>query len=76
MSGDEIVETAVWAHNNGYASIVLQSGERTDEGFIALIERVLSEIREKTQGKMGVTISLGEQSSQTYKRWLAAGARR
>ncbi len=76
MSGDEIVETALWAHNNGYASIVLQSGERTDEDFIALIERVLSEIREKTQGKMGVTISLGEQSRQTYKRWLAAGARR
>jgi biotin synthase len=76
MTPDDIVETAVWAHENGYASMVLQSGERKDEEFVATMERVLSAIADKTQGKMAVTISLGEQSRKTYKRWLDAGARR
>ena len=76
MAPEDIIETAVWAHENGYASMVLQSGERKDEEFVATMERVLSAIADKTQGKMAVTISLGEQSRKTYKRWLDAGARR
>lgn len=76
MCADEIRESALWAHRNGYASIVLQSGERADEEFVSLIETALAQISEKTGGKMAVTISLGEQSRRTYGRWLKAGARR
>ncbi|MFA5162286.1 MAG: [FeFe] hydrogenase H-cluster radical SAM maturase HydE [Elusimicrobiales bacterium] len=76
MSAEEIVRAALWAYEGGYGSVVLQSGERSGEDFIALIESALSEIREKTAGKLAVTLSLGEQSARTYKRWLDAGARR
>jgi len=76
MSVEEIIQAALWAHESGYGSIVLQSGERTDEKFISLIESALSAISKQTEGKLAVTLSLGEQTRATYKRWLAAGARR
>lgn len=80
MERDEIVSAAVWAHETGYGSVVLQSGERTDEKFTEFIERVLTEVKAKTSGgdkpALAVTLSLGEQSEEVYSRWLAAGAAR
>lgn len=76
MPREEIVESALWAYENRYGSIVLQSGERNDAEFISFIEETLREIKEKTDGKLGITISLGEQSEDTYRRWFDAGAHR
>lgn len=76
MPREEIVECAVWAFENQYGSIVLQAGERNDAEFISFIEETLCEIKEKTSGKLGVTISLGEQAEDTYHKWFAAGAHR
>ena len=74
MSDDEIVESAAWAHAQRYGSIVLQSGERQDREFTARIERLLTRIHDRTAGQLGVTLSLGEQTEETFQRWFEAGA--
>ncbi|MGI5869637.1 MAG: [FeFe] hydrogenase H-cluster radical SAM maturase HydE [Kiritimatiellia bacterium] len=57
-------------------SLVLQSGEIESEKHTACIERLLRKIRDLDGGKTGITLSLGEQSQETYARWRAAGAHR
>jgi biotin synthase len=76
LSKDEIISAAAWADAQDYGSIVLQAGERQDAKFIALIEDVLQTVQERTEGRIGVTLSLGEQTQDTYARWFAAGAHR
>ena len=76
MSDDEIVSCAVRAWRMGLGSAVLQSGERSDPAFVELIERVLRRIVSETGGDLGITLSLGEQSEETYRRWREAGAKR
>lgn len=76
LSEKEILETAEWIFENQYASLVLQSGERADADFIAFIENILKKIKKIGNGKLGVTLSLGEQTAETYKRWFDAGAHR
>lgn len=76
MEISEIVQTAMWANQMEYASIVLQSGERTDSDFVEYIETVLTEIKKATNGKLRVTLSLGVQEQETYRRWHEAGAER
>ena len=76
MSEEEIIQTALWAYKNSYGSIVLQSGERRDEKFIGFIENILEKINHATEEQLGITLSLGEQTKETYQRWLDAGAHR
>jgi biotin synthase len=76
MDKDEIVNAAIWAYENDYGSAVLQSGERSDDEFVDFIEDVLRTIKEKSNNELGITVSLGEQTLETYKRWFDAGAHR
>ncbi|QHI69885.1 [FeFe] hydrogenase H-cluster radical SAM maturase HydE [Tichowtungia aerotolerans] len=76
MDEDEIIREAIWAFENEYGSAVIQSGERKDAAYIDMIERVVRTIKEKTDGKLGITLSLGEQTEETYRRWREAGAHR
>lgn len=76
MSDDEVIEAALWAYNNRFASIVIQSGEQTGKTFTDTIERLLNEISRATKRELHITLSLGEQSEETYRRWLEAGAQR
>ncbi len=76
MDKEEIVNAAVWAYENNYGSVVLQSGERCDPEFICFVEDILKAIKAKTDNKLGITISLGEQTKETYQRWFTAGAHR
>ena len=69
MDEEEICREAIWAHEAEYGSIVIQSGERQDAEYIDMIERVLIRIREQTGGKLGITLSLGEQTQEVYQRW-------
>ena len=59
-----------------YGSMVLQSGEIESEAHTAFIEHILRRITEMSDGKLGVTLSLGEQTEETYRRWRNAGAHR
>lgn len=76
MSKSEIMEAVKWIYENNYASIALQSGERQDEEFVSFIENLIKEIKNFSNGKLGITLSLGEQSKETYRRWFEAGAHR
>lgn len=76
MSEEEIIREAIWAFENEYGSAVIQAGERKDAAFIDMIERVVKTVKEKTGGKLGITLSLGEQTEETYRRWREAGAHR
>ncbi len=72
----DIIDTAMWIYENNYGSLVLQSGERTDEEFVSMVERVVREIKQRTDGKLGITLCLGEQTEKVYRRWYEAGAHR
>jgi biotin synthase len=76
MTKTEILECAKASHEMGYGSIVLQSGERREEASVRFVEEVLQEIKVATGGKLGITLSLGEQALETYERWFKAGAHR
>lgn len=76
MDESEIVDAVAWATDNRYGSVVLQSGELETEENAAFIERVLKAIRARLGDGLGITLSVGEQSEATYRRWLDAGANR
>lgn len=76
ISEKHILEAAKFAYENRYASVVLQSGERTDKVFIEKVDYLLKEIKKLSNGQLGITISLGEQTEEVYKRWFESGAHR
>ena len=76
ISREEIIETALWAYRHRFASLVLQSGEMMSDEFTEFIESIVREICAKTDHQAGITLSLGEQSPETYRRWREAGATR
>ena len=76
LSDAEVLDCARLAHELGYGSVALQSGERCDAEFIDKIEYLVREIKKIDGGSLGVTLSLGEQSEETYRRWFEAGAHR
>jgi biotin synthase len=73
---DEILAGARWAYEQGYGSVVLQSGERSDPVFVDLITELVTKIRALSQGQLAITLSVGEQSEATYRTWFQAGAER
>jgi biotin synthase len=76
LPDDSIVEAALFAHEHRYGSLVLQSGERDDSVFVDRIARLLKRIRKETNNELGITLSLGEQTAETYKKWFECGAHR
>ncbi len=76
LTAEEVIKSALWAYEQHYGSVVLQSGERDDEEFVCFIENVVKELKTRTNGRLGITLSLGEQTEETYARWFAAGAHR
>lgn len=76
MTEEEILECAELSWKMNYGSMLLQSGERIDKEFISFVERILRKIKEMSNGELGITLSLGEQTEETYRRWFEAGAHR
>ena len=76
MQEEEILESAKWCYENRYGSLVLQSGERMDEENTEYVEQLIRKIKKISNNKLGITLSLGEQSKETYERWYKAGAHR
>lgn len=72
----EIVNASLYAWKNQFGSLVIQTGERNDKGFVIFIENILREINQKTNHDLGITLCCGEQSEETYKRWYNNGATR
>ena len=76
LSDEEILDAARFAYENNYGSIVLQSGELSSPQFTGRVERLLKDIKQISEGNLGITISLGEQTEEVYRRWFEAGAHR
>ncbi|MEW5895653.1 MAG: [FeFe] hydrogenase H-cluster radical SAM maturase HydE [Candidatus Omnitrophota bacterium] len=76
LSEEEVLESAKTAMELGYGSVVIQAGERQDAAFIDYINRIIKEIKNLSQSKLGITLSLGEQAADTYRRWFDSGAHR
>lgn len=73
MNADEIVEAARTAHELGYKSVVLQSGE---SGGFDVEEMMALLIRIKAEFNLAITLSVGEHPRETYAAYRAAGADR
>lgn len=76
LTDDEILNAAKFAFESNYGSVVLQGGELESEAFTLRMERLLKNIKQLSAGKLGITLSVGEQSPDVYKRWFDAGAHR
>lgn len=76
IAPDEVIKEAQWCYEQGYGSIVLQAGERSDSVWTAQIGDMVQEIKCISDGRLGITLSLGEQSEDIYAQWFEAGAHR
>ena len=74
LTPDEVERLAEICRDENYASIVLQSGEIESEANTAYVEECLRRILKVAP--LGVTLSLGEQTEDVYRRWRDAGAAR
>ncbi len=74
LTGEEIIECCEYGYEIGLRTFVLQGGE--DIYFTAdKIEKIVYEIKNKFPD-CAVTLSFGEHSKETYKKWFYAGADR
>ncbi len=76
IDDDLIINAVKFAYDNKYGSIVMQAGEREDSKFIDKVNRLLIKAKKITNNKIGITISLGEQNENVYKKWYENGAHR
>jgi len=76
LTDEQVIQAADFAKESHYGSLVIQSGERTSSAFTKRIEHLVQKIKQKTNNKLGITLSCGEQSYETYLRWYGAGAHR
>ena len=76
MTREEVLGMAQWAYDNQYGSVTLQSGERNDPAFVEFIDDLLVQIKKIGGGRLGVTLSLGEQTDEIYRKWYDLGAHR
>jgi biotin synthase len=73
LTEEEVVNAVIFAHKNNFASIVIQSGEVKSNSYTKKITRLLNKINEHTNGELGITLSLGEQTKNTLKEWKDIG---
>jgi biotin synthase len=69
MTEQEVIDAALYAYKENYASIALQSGELSSEKFLKKVTFLLEKINIKTNNELGITLSLGEQSEEILKMW-------
>ncbi|HPF36114.1 MAG TPA: [FeFe] hydrogenase H-cluster radical SAM maturase HydE [Candidatus Krumholzibacteria bacterium] len=72
----EIADAAALAAEHRLGTVVLQSGERSDPAFIEYVARAVDTVRGVVGPEPALTLSCGEQSAATYRRWRDAGADR
>ena len=75
-SDDEILAACRFAWENRFGSVVLQSGEIASPVFTKRVENLLKKIKHFSNNELGITLSCGEQTNETYRRWFESGAHR
>ena len=76
LGGSPVLESAEYAWKKGFGSVVIQSGERKDKAFINHVTDLIRQIKSLSNNELGITLSCGEQSEETYRQWIDAGAHR
>jgi len=81
LESTQALDAALWCAEQGYGSIVIQTGERQDATFVDNISQLIRQIKEKSRSEklpdgLGITLSLGEQTREVYQTWFDAGAHR
>jgi biotin synthase len=76
LKNEDVLDLAMYAWRKDFGSVVIQSGERTDNVFTEGLTDLIRTIREKTDSQLGITLSCGEQNIETYRKWFDAGAHR
>ena len=76
LQNEDILEAVKFANEAKYGSVVLQSGELESPAFTERVETLVQQISDAFDPKLGITLSCGEQSEDTYRRWKNAGADR
>ncbi len=76
LSEEQVVFLSLQAKHQGYASVVLQSGERKDGNFIEAVTRLIKKIKEACGEDFRIVLSLGEYPREVYRTWRQAGADR
>jgi biotin synthase len=76
ISDDEILSACRFAWENGFGSVVLQSGEVSTTDFVDRVDQLLKEIKKLSNNELGITLSCGEQTKETYQKWFESGAHR
>lgn len=76
VTDDEVLQACQYAIDRNWGSIVIQAGERQDNEFVDRVEGLLKKITALSSNKIGITLSLGEQTPEVLKRWHDAGATR
>ena len=74
LSDEEVVDAARYSWENNYASIAIQTGEVNNSTFTKRITSLLKKINAATNGELGITLSMGEQTEETYREWFENGA--
>ena len=76
LNDNEILNAARFADENNFGSVVLQSGENGSPAFADRIENLIRQIKHLSNNRLGITLSVWEQSETVYRRWFEAGAHR
>ena len=76
ISDEEVLESARLAMELRYGSVAIQSGEQTSKEFVDKITYLVKEIKKLSNDSLGITLSCGEQTYETYRQWFEAGAHR
>ena len=76
ISDEEILDACRFAWENNFGSVVLQSGEVYSDDFIKRVDQLLKKIKQFSNNELGITLSCGEQTKETYRRWFESGAHR
>ncbi|MFA6200666.1 MAG: [FeFe] hydrogenase H-cluster radical SAM maturase HydE [Bacteroidales bacterium] len=76
LRDEDVLDCAKMAIDLRYGSLAIQSGERSDRAFTDKITYLVKEIKKLSDGKLGITLSCGEQTEDVYREWFEAGAHR
>jgi len=79
LSEDDVLGCIEEARRRGYPAVAFQAGEIESEANTAYYERLVdaaSSPRHPGERSLEVTLSLGEQTEEVYRRWKDAGALR
>jgi biotin synthase len=76
MTKEDVIKAAKFSLDHNYGSIAIQAGERDDPEWVDFVEEIITDIHALSDFKLGITLSLGEQTRETFARWRKAGATR